>query len=65
MAIVLNTNASATEATFNLSKANDNLRVKALPVCHLAIGSPNQLMMLAVWLLHTSCNPASSVRRRI
>jgi len=26
MAIVLNTNASATEATFNLSKANDNLR---------------------------------------
>ena len=26
MSIVLNTNASATEATFNLSKANDNLR---------------------------------------
>ena len=26
MPIVLNTNASATEATFNLSKANDNLR---------------------------------------
>jgi len=26
MAIVLNTNVSATEATFNLSKANDNLR---------------------------------------
>ena len=26
MAIVINTNASATEATFNLSKANDNLR---------------------------------------
>ena len=26
MPIVLNTNASATEATFNLNKANDNLR---------------------------------------
>ena len=26
MPIVLNTNAAATEATFNLSKSNDNLR---------------------------------------
>ena len=26
MPIVLNTNASATEATFNLNQANDNLR---------------------------------------
>ena len=31
MPIVLNTNAAATEATFNLSNANDNLRSEYLP----------------------------------
>ena len=36
MPIVINTNASATEATYNLSKANDNLR---LSIARLSSGS--------------------------
>ena len=56
MPIVLNTNASATEATFNLSKPMITC-VKALPACHQVIASLSQWMTLAVWPLPISCNP--------
>ena len=63
MPIVLNTNASATEATFNLSKANDSLRLAPSPGFHPATGSPSRLMMQEVWLLHTSYSLQLSVQK--
>ena len=53
MPIVVNSNASATEASFNLSRNNEALR-KSLVACHPASVSTIQPMTLEDLLSHTS-----------
>ena len=62
MPIVLNTNASATEATFNLNQANDNLR-RSIARLSSVVGSLNQQTMLAAWPLLINCAQVSVAQK--